>query len=136
MKSLLVAIVVTFCMGSTGFAAENWVKVSKGKTNIVSMDKSSIKNSPGITGAWFKIEKMTDITPIDGKTPVTMKIYQESYCSKNSTRAKEVIMYDKKKEVIGKASKPNSEWQDVAKGSKTEILFAALCEAGTSKNKK
>lgn len=100
------------------------------------MDKSSIKNSPGITGAWFKIDKMTDVAPIDGKIPVSMKIYQESYCTKNSTRAKEVIMYDQKKAVIGKASKPNSEWQDVAKGSKTEILYTALCEASPSKNKK
>lgn len=127
MKSLLVAIVAICGLGSTGYAAENWVKVSKGQTNIVSMDKSSIKNSAGVVGAWFKIEKMTDISPIEGKTPVSMRIYQECYCSKNSSRAKEVIMYDKKKAVVGKASKPNSEWQDVAKGSKTEILFGALC---------
>lgn len=136
MKSLLVAIIALGCLGSTGYAAEKWVKVTKESTNIVSIDKSSIKNSPGITGAWFKIEKMTEAAPIDGKTPVSMKIYQESYCTKNSTRAKEVVMFDQKKAVIGKASKPNSEWQDVTKGSKTEILFNALCEASTSKNKK
>ena len=127
MKTLLAMIMSVVCLNSVCLAAENWVKISKGEKNNVFIDKSSISKNALSVGAWFKIEKMTDSTPIDGKTPTSMKIFQECICSKNATRAKEIILFDKKKAIIGQAAKANADWQPVTQGSKNEIVCAALC---------